>query len=102
MTNNQTEQNQPPPPPRTQPGFFDPKPRRAALCAIIPGIGAVYNREYVKAVVHFSVFAGLTLIAEAVELFGLAAFSFSTGATGSGGVSTNSFGSVMSTPIQTS
>ena len=76
MINNQIEQQQPPQPPPTQPGFLAHKPSRAALCAVIPGIGAVYNREYGKAVVHFSVFAGLALIAEAVELFGLAAFAF--------------------------
>lgn len=50
---------------------------RAALCAIIPGIGAVYNRDYIKGVVHFSIFAGLIVIAEGVGfIFGLAAFAF--------------------------
>ena len=73
--NNQTDQQQPPPPP-TQPGLLANKPARAALCAIIPGIGAVYNREYIKAVVHFTIFAGLTIISESVGVFGLAAFAF--------------------------
>jgi hypothetical protein len=73
--NNQTEQ-QPPPRPPNPPGFLAHKPGRAAVCAIIPGIGAVYNREYVKAVVHFCFFAALTMISEAVEIFGLAAFAF--------------------------
>ena len=73
--NNQTEQ-QPPPPPTSPPRFLDHEPRRAALCAIIPGIGAVYNREYVKAVVYFCFFAALCLIAEAVGIFELAAFAF--------------------------
>lgn len=74
--NNQTDQQQPPPPPPTQPGFLAHKPARAALCAIIPGIGAVYNREYIKAVIHFSIFAGLSIIAEAVGVFSLAAFAW--------------------------
>jgi hypothetical protein len=52
------------------------KPARAAVCAIIPGIGAVYNREYMKAVVHFSIFAGLTIISESVNIFSMAAFAF--------------------------
>jgi len=68
--------DQQPPAPPAQPGFLSHKPSRAALCAIIPGIGAVYNREYIKAVVHFSVFASLTIIAESVGIFGLAAFAF--------------------------
>jgi len=74
--NNQTDQQQSPPPPPTQPGFLAHKPARAALCAIVPGIGAVYNREYIKAVIHFSIFAGLTIISEAVGVFSLAAFAF--------------------------
>lgn len=74
--NNQTNQQQLPPPPPQQPGFLAHKPARAAVCAIIPGIGAVYNREYMKAVVHFSIFAGLAIISESVSMFGLAAFAF--------------------------
>jgi hypothetical protein len=49
---------------------------KAALCAVIPGVGAVYNREYVKAVVHFSIFAGLVIIAEDVGVFVLASIAF--------------------------
>ncbi len=72
----------PPLPPPAQPPAGPPSgegrqiPTRAAVCALIPGIGAVYNREYEKAVVHFSVFAGLAYMAEEVEVFGLAAFCF--------------------------
>jgi len=76
MTNQTDQQPKSPPPPPAQPGFLAHKPARAALCAIIPGIGAVYNREYMKAVVHFSIFAGLTIISESVGIFGLAAFAF--------------------------
>lgn len=74
--NNQTEQQQLPPPSPNHPGVLANRPARAALCGIIPGIGAVYNREYMKAVVHFTIFAGLTIIAESVGIFGLAAFAF--------------------------
>ncbi len=52
-------------------------PGRAALFAIIPGIGAVYNRQYVKAVLHFAIFAGLSIIANnGPGVFGVAAFAF--------------------------
>ena len=52
-------------------------PARAALFAIIPGIGAVYNRQYVKAVLHFAIFAGLSIIANnGPDIFGVAAFAF--------------------------
>lgn len=52
-------------------------PGRAALFAIIPGIGAVYNRQYVKAVLHFAIFAGLSIIASnGPDVFGVAAFAF--------------------------
>ncbi|MFB3902940.1 MAG: LiaI-LiaF-like domain-containing protein [Acidobacteriota bacterium] len=52
-------------------------PARAALFAIIPGIGAVYNRQYVKAVLHFAIFAGLSIIAgSGPDIFGVAAFAF--------------------------
>lgn len=37
-------------------------PRRAALCAIIPGLGAVYNSEYLKAITYFAVWAALALL----------------------------------------
>lgn len=52
-------------------------PKRAALFAFIPGMGAVYNRQYNKALIHFSVFALLVLIADqGPDVFGFAAFSF--------------------------
>ena len=34
-------------------------PKRAALCALIPGMGAVYNSEYMKGITYFAVWAGL-------------------------------------------
>jgi hypothetical protein len=75
MNNEYQSQSIPPPPqgPRTA---DSQSPVRAALCALIPGIGAVYNREYIKAVVHFTIFASLAYIADSVSVFGLAAFAF--------------------------
>ncbi len=71
---------QPPPPQQSQQtgsySYAENRSVRAALCALVPGIGSVYNREYTKAVVHFAVFAGLAIISESVGIFGLAAFSF--------------------------
>jgi hypothetical protein len=76
MNNENQPFEAPPQPPPVQPVTPSHQPSRAALFAIIPGIGAVYNREYVKAVVHLSVFAGLVIIAESVPIFSLLAFSF--------------------------
>ncbi len=61
----------------TSPRLANYSPPRAALFAVIPGIGAVYNQQYVKAVQHFAVFAALVLIADrGPEIFGFAAFAF--------------------------
>jgi hypothetical protein len=52
-------------------------PKRAALCALIPGMGAVYNNEYIKAITHFAVFAALVTMADHVNgVFGFGAFVF--------------------------
>jgi hypothetical protein len=52
-------------------------PKRAALISLIPGMGAVYNGDYVKAITFFAVFAALTMMADRVaDIFGFAAFSF--------------------------
>lgn len=79
MSNHDPYSAAPPPPrPLAPPSAVGvgPMPTRAAVCGLIPGIGAVYNREYEKAVIHFSVFAGLAYMAESVGIFGLAAFCF--------------------------
>ena len=53
------------------------RPKRAALFACIPGIGAVYNRQYEKAAIHFAVLAGLWTSADrGPEVFHLAGISF--------------------------
>jgi hypothetical protein len=44
---------------RHQQGRPKTKARLAALCALIPGMGAVYNRQNLKAVVHFVSIVGL-------------------------------------------
>jgi hypothetical protein len=52
-------------------------PKWAAFWALIPGIGAVYNGEYLKAVAHFSIFAWLVVMADSVDgIFGFAAAVF--------------------------
>ena len=52
-------------------------PKRAALCALIPGMGAVYNNEYIKAITHFAVFAALVTMADRIHgVFGLGSFVF--------------------------
>jgi hypothetical protein len=52
-------------------------PKRAAVCSLIPGMGAVYNNEYLKAVTHFSVFAALIVMADRIDgIFGFGAFAF--------------------------
>jgi hypothetical protein len=52
-------------------------PKRAALCAIIPGMGAVYNNEYTKAITYFAVWAALSVMGSRVNgVFGFGAFVF--------------------------
>ena len=51
-------------------------PRRAAICALIPGMGAVYNNDYLKAVTYFAVFALLVMMGERHGVFGFGAFAF--------------------------
>lgn len=63
----------PPPPPNRDKTSVASK---AALCGIIPGVGAVYNQDYMKAVVHLAAFSGLCIFAEANGVFGLLAFVF--------------------------
>ncbi len=52
-------------------------PKRAAWCAIIPGMGAVYNNEYMKAVTYFAVWAALSVMGSRVHgVFGFGAVVF--------------------------
>ncbi|HST24224.1 MAG TPA: hypothetical protein VLR90_24190 [Blastocatellia bacterium] len=55
------------------------KSRLAALCAVLPGLGAVYNRQNVKAVVHFAGTVGLfqlTNLQVLPDFFALAGMAF--------------------------
>ena len=56
------------PPPR-QPGA--PSPGLATLLGFIPGVGAMYNGQYAKGVVHLIVFAILVSLANENGIFGL-------------------------------
>jgi hypothetical protein len=52
-------------------------PQRAVWCSFIPGMGAVYNNEYLKAVTYFAVFASLIMMGNQVHgIFGFGAFTF--------------------------
>ena len=52
-------------------------PKRAALCAIVPGLGAVYNTEYMKAIAYFAVWAALSVMGNRISpVFGFGAFVF--------------------------
>ncbi|MGA2264183.1 MAG: DUF5668 domain-containing protein, partial [Acidobacteriota bacterium] len=52
-------------------------PKRAAALSLIPGMGAVYNGEYQKALTQFAVFAALTVMSDNFNgVFGFGAFVF--------------------------
>jgi len=52
-------------------------PKRAAVCSLIPGMGAVYNGEYMKAITYFAVFAALVIMADDIHgVFALGAVAF--------------------------
>ena len=56
-------------------------PEAAFLLGLIPGVGAIYNAEYIKAALHLLVFGTLVSIADASHgtadaLWGLLAFGF--------------------------
>ena len=58
-------------------GFPTDSPKRAAVCSLIPGMGAVYNNEYLKALTYFAVFAALVVMSDHIHgIFGFAAFAF--------------------------
>jgi hypothetical protein len=56
----------PPPPP-----LDEPNPGLAALLGFIPGVGAMYNGQYAKGIVHLIVFAILVSLASEHGIFGL-------------------------------
>ncbi len=48
-----------------------PNPWLAAFLGFIPGVGAMYNEQYAKGIVHLIVFAVLVSIADSHDIFGL-------------------------------
>ncbi len=64
---------------RPAPAAGAPSPALAAVLGFIPGLGAVYNAEYMKALVHVVIFGALITLASkgySEELFGLLAAVF--------------------------
>ncbi len=53
------------------PGHGEPNPALAALLGIIPGVGAMYNGQYAKGIVHLVVFAILITLADEHGIFGI-------------------------------
>ncbi len=61
----------PPPGPIPPPIPGEPNPGLAALLGLIPGVGAVYNGQYAKGVVHLIVFVILVSLSNENGIFGL-------------------------------
>jgi hypothetical protein len=59
-------------PPTTAPGA--PNPALSAALGFVPGLGAIYNGEYIKGLVHIAVFAGLIAILNSQTSDSLQAF----------------------------
>src|SRR5258708_4356170 len=59
----------PPPPPSFAPAA--PSPGLAGLLGFIPGVGAMYNGQFVKAFVHVAIFVMLILITERIGPAGI-------------------------------
>jgi TM2 domain-containing membrane protein YozV len=49
----------------------EPNPGLAALLGFIPGVGAMYNEQYAKGIVHLIVFATLVSLSHDIGIFGL-------------------------------
>lgn len=70
------------PQPLPPPGRTTSKPAAAVILGLVPGLGAVYNGEYVKALVHVCIFGALIaagssdMARDLQPLFVLAAFCF--------------------------
>jgi hypothetical protein len=47
-----------------------PNPVAATLLGFIPGVGAIYNGQVVKGLIHVLVFAGLVALSHHIEIFG--------------------------------
>ena len=66
------------PPPKPSADMVPAHPGAAFALGLIPGVGAIYNGEFLKAAIHVLIFGLLITLAEATgaELFGLMAFAF--------------------------
>ncbi len=58
-------------PPVSVPGG---RPALAAMLGIVPGLGAVYNAQYIKAIIHVGVFALIVTILSTTNSTGVATF----------------------------
>ena len=47
-----------------------PSPAAAAILGFIPGVGAMYNAQYVKALIHVAVFVGIIVVTDHIAYFG--------------------------------
>ncbi len=47
-----------------------PNPAAAAILGFIPGVGAMYNAQYVKALIHVAVFVGIIAMTNHFDYFG--------------------------------
>ncbi len=54
----------------------EPSPGLAALLGFIPGVGAMYNEQYAKGIVHLIVFAVLVSLSHEIGVFHLFAFGW--------------------------
>jgi LiaF transmembrane domain len=59
------------PPPFVPPPAGTPHPGLAALLGLIPGVGAMYNGQFVKGLIHVVIFAVLVSAAHVYDVFGL-------------------------------
>src|SRR5437868_1908357 len=68
----------PPPPAVKREMIVGTNPGVAFALGLIPGVGAIYNGEFVKAAVHILIFGTLVSLADATDaaLFGLASAAF--------------------------
>jgi len=65
----------PPPPPgagvRPEAGARVPSPALAAVLGFIPGVGAMYNGQFMKGFIHVLIFASLIWAADRASFFGI-------------------------------
>ncbi|HEY1159962.1 MAG TPA: hypothetical protein VGE83_04995, partial [Terracidiphilus sp.] len=57
--------------PYVPPPVGGPSPGLAALLGFIPGVGAMYNGQFIKGMVHLAIFAVLVSAAHMYGVFGL-------------------------------